>query len=240
MNATTALSVENLGVSYGGIRAVSGVRFDVAPARCVGVFGANGAGKTSILRAIGGLVPAREGTRVRLAGERIDGLDAARKARAGLAHVLEGRHVFPALSVRENLVLGMSARRDVESDPHGPMGEMLQILPELTSQLDKAAGSLSGGQQQMLAIGRALIAEPTVVMMDEPTNGLAPMLVDRVIEIVNAVVRGGAAVLIVEQRLEVARAVCSEVHVLQRGAIISTTTGQDDVLEGVLYEAYLT
>ncbi|GLZ06185.1 ABC transporter ATP-binding protein [Actinomadura sp. NBRC 104412] len=231
-----ALSLSGLVVSYGGITAVHGVSLDVPEATCVGVLGANGAGKTSLLRAAGGLEPVRGG-HVLLNGTDVTGKDAAARARMGLGHVLEGRRVFPGLSVRDNLALGATAVRGRTSTY--TVDGVLALLPELVPHLGKAAGALSGGQQQMLAIGRALVGGPRVLLMDEPTNGLAPALVNRVEEIIMRITQEGTAVLLVEQRLEVAKAVCSRVHILQRGRLVGSGTPADPGLDRNLQDAYL-
>jgi ABC-type branched-subunit amino acid transport system ATPase component len=230
------LEVSDLRVAYGGVHAVNSIGLSVGRGRCTVLIGANGAGKTSTLRAIGGLIPARGGT-VTLEGRILGGLEAAARARLGLGHVLEGRHVFPRLTVRQNLELGALAagrhRRPLELD------DVFDLLPELHNMLEKPAGSLSGGQQQLLAMGRSLVGNPSVAMLDEPTTGLAPRLVDRVIEIVAGMRARGLAVLLVEQRLEVAQAVGDDVHILRHGEIVHTTTGDDDELAGRVHDAYL-
>lgn len=231
-----ALSLSGLVVSYGGITAVHGVSLDVPEATCVGVLGANGAGKTSLLRAVGGLEPVRRG-RVLLYGTDVTGRDASARARAGIGHVLEGRRVFPGLSVRDNLALGATAAR--ARGAKYTMEGVLALLPELVPHLGKVAGALSGGQQQMLAIGRALMGGPRVLLMDEPTNGLAPALVNRVEEIITRITKEGTAVLLVEQRLEVAKAVCSAIHILRRGELVGSSTPADPDLDRTLEDAYL-
>jgi branched-chain amino acid transport system ATP-binding protein len=232
-----ALDVSQLSVSYGAVRAASDVCLSVPRGSCVALVGANGAGKTSILRGIGGLIPSRAGTRVRLADRDVARLDACGRARAGLGHVLEGRHIFAQLSVRANLELGAACA--ASGDPGEAIDDVLEMLPELGPALAKPGGTLSGGQQQMLAIGRALAGRPAVLLMDEPTNGLAPILVERVVEIIREIGQRDIGVLLVEQRLEVARAVGERVHILQRGRIIDETAGDDDRLPALVHAAYL-
>lgn len=225
------LIVENLSVRYGAVTATEDVSFTVQPGRCVVLLGANGAGKTSTLHGVGGLTPAR-GT-VTLGGENISALPAARRARAGLGHVLEGRHVFPSMTVRDNLDVARSrSGRKPERDP-------LELLPELVEHLDRAAGRLSGGQQQMLAIARAVAGAPQAIMLDEPTNGLSPKLVARTTEIIATLRDLGYAVLVVEQRLEVAQNLDADVLVLRHGRIIHEVKGNDPTLPDLLHAAYL-
>jgi len=224
------LIVEGLGVRYGGVVAVDSVSFSVAPGECLVMLGANGAGKTSTLHGIGGLASA-SGT-VMLGDTRIDRLPAARRARLGLGHVLEGRHVFPNMTVKENLSIAAPRRGRAEVDP-------LELLPELREHLGRAAGRLSGGQQQMLAIARAVAGAPQAIMLDEPTNGLSPKLVQRTTEIIATLRDLGYAVLVVEQRLEVAQTLAADVLVLRHGKVVHEVKGTDPDLPGLLHAAYL-
>lgn len=225
------LVVENLRVRYGGVVAVSGLSVAVEPGQCVTLLGANGAGKTSMLRGVSGLENAT-GT-VLLDDVRIDGRSASQRARLGLGHVLEGRHVFSSLTVAENLKAAANrAGRRSEVEP-------LDLLPELVPMLHKAAGGLSGGQQQMLAIARAVAAAPRAILLDEPTNGLSPKLVGRTIEIIANLCDLGYAVLLVEQRLEVAQALRSDVVVLRHGEAGHRGVGTDENLPAILQDAYL-
>lgn len=230
------LVVTGLGVVYGGVRAVDGVGLDVQPGRCTVVVGANGAGKTSVLRAIGGLVRVGRSTSVRLGEKALERLDAASRARLGLGHCLEGRHVFPGLTVRENLELGRIASSD-----RAPVTfeDVVQVFPELVQLQDTGAGKLSGGQQQFLAIARALMGSPRVLMLDEPTNGLAPLLVQRVVETIRRLKADGMGVLLVEQRLEVAQAVGDEIHLMSHGQLLHRTTADDEALAGIARSVYL-
>ena len=235
-HARPVLEIAGLGVSYGAVRAAEAIDLTIAPGACISLVGANGAGKTSILHGISGLVPTRPGTTVLLDGEDLIGLDACRRARAGLGHVLEGRHIFPELSVRENLALGAAGRR---RDAAKQIESVLELLPELRPALARPGGTLSGGQQQMLAIGRALAGDPKVLLMDEPTNGLASILVTRVVEIIRMITARGIAVLLVEQRLEVARAAGERIYILQRGRLIDEVDGDDGRLAEMVHAAYL-
>lgn len=228
---TNDLVVEDLCVQYGGVRAVTGLTITVSAGTCTTLLGANGAGKTSVLRGIGGLTKATG--KVTLAGQRLDGLSASRRARAGLGHVLEGRHVFPTLTVAENIAVARGrSHHEIKTDP-------LELLPELRPHLDRPAGGLSGGQQQMVAIARAVAGGPQVIMLDEPTNGLSPKLVIRTIEIIADLRDAGFAVLLVEQRLEVAQALKSAVVVLRHGATAHRGAGIDPELPDLLHSMYL-
>ncbi len=237
MTAVPIFTVEHLQVAYGGVQAVDDLTLRVAASRCVSLVGANGAGKTSTLHALGGLVPCGRTTRISLDGSSISRTVAAQRARLGLGHVLENRHVFPSLTVRQNLELGGLAAhgRRAAVDPE----EIYELFPELRDLRGRPAGALSGGQQQFLAIGRALAGRPTVLMLDEPTNGLAPMLVDRVVEVVRDIRSRGVGVLLVEQRLEVAQAVGDEIHILQHGRIVHSTGADDPDLADRVHAAYL-
>ncbi len=225
------LVVENVGVRYGAVVAVESISFTVAPGECLVLLGANGAGKTSSLHGIGGLVPSSG--RVRLGDRQLERLPASKRARLGLGHVLEGRHVFPNLTVRENLDVARS--RSGAKPPVDP----LELLPELTEHLGRAAGRLSGGQQQMLAIARAVAGAPQAIMLDEPTNGLAPKLVVRTTEIIAQLRDLGFAVLVVEQRLEVAQNLGANVLVLRHGQVVHEVKGTDPALPDLLHAAYL-
>ncbi len=231
MTTGAELTVTDLRVRYGGVVAVDGLSLTVPPGTCTALLGANGAGKTSTLRGIGGLTSASG--QVTVGDQRLDKLSASRRARAGLGHVLEGRHVFPTLTVRENLAAA-SIRGGTSTGV-----EPLDLLPELVEMLDRKAGGLSGGQQQMLAIARAVAGSPRAIMLDEPTNGLSPKLVSRTIEIIADLRKVGFAVLLVEQRLEVAQELDADVIVLRHGAAAHQLSGSDPQLPDLLHAAYL-
>ncbi|WP_432974892.1 ABC transporter ATP-binding protein [Dactylosporangium sp. CA-233914] len=225
------LKVDGLRVRYGGVTAVEDLSLTVEPGTCLALLGANGAGKTSTLRGIGGLAAAGGG--IWLDERRLDTLPASKRARAGLGHVLEGRHVFKSLSVAENLrVAAGRAPRPSEVDP-------LELLPELRELMPRPAGGLSGGQQQMLAIARAVAGAPRAIMLDEPTNGLSPKLVGRTIEILADLRDAGFSVLLVEQRIEVAQKLEADVVVLRHGRVEHRLHGTDPSLPDLLHAAYL-
>jgi ABC-type branched-subunit amino acid transport system ATPase component len=231
------LAVQNLRVEYAGVVAVNEISFNVPERSCTAIIGANGAGKSSILRALGGLTPCAAGSRVTLAGRRVEGMSAEQRARAGLGHVVEGRHIFPRLTVRENLQLGAVAAGKRRQD--GTLERVFHVFPDLRQMLDRKGAALSGGQQQFLAIARAMMGEPTLLLLDEPTVGLAPRLVDQVGEVVRSLLDTGTTVLLVEQALSVVRAVGDDVHLLSHGQLIGTTTGSDPLLADRAAKAYL-
>jgi branched-chain amino acid transport system ATP-binding protein len=231
------LEVRGLSVSYGAVRAVEDISLTVLPSQCVGIIGANGAGKTSILRGISGLCKAADQTKILLHGVSMDRLSAVARARSGLGHVLEHRHIFPALSVRDNLEI-VPRRRGLLLDTQ--LRKVLDIFPELIENMDRPAGALSGGQQQFLAFGRALMAEPSILLLDEPTTGLAPKLVRRIGEVVNRMIRTGVGILIVEQALNVIEMTCSTVHVLSHGRVVATADPKQESLRDLAQASYFT
>ena len=213
----STLTLEGLDVRYGGVRAVRGLSFEVAPGEIVGLIGLNGAGKSSTLHAIMGVAPVVGGD-VRLGGRSLRGERPEDIARAGIALVPEGRRIFAELTVEENLRLGLAARRS-----RGPADALLRSVYELFPVVEefrrRSAGALSGGQQQQLAIARALVAEPDVLLLDEPSLGLAPTVVDVVFDALAAIRERGLAVLLVEQRAQRTVAVADRSHVLANGEL---------------------
>jgi branched-chain amino acid transport system ATP-binding protein len=211
------LSVRDLTVRYGATPAVQNLTLEVAEGEIVGLVGANGAGKSTVLAAIAALVPINGGT-VAYLGEPLGGLETEEIARRGIALVLEGRHIFATLSVRENLALGGTANPDRTRT--GPALErVLELFPVLRKTYRVPAGTLSGGEQQQLAIGRALMAEPRLLILDEPSLGLAPMLVDQVFETLGEVRRAGTTVLLVEQNIRRTVALADRTYVMRSGRI---------------------
>lgn len=232
---SAALEVEDLVAGYGGkVDVLHGISVEVARGEAVAILGANGAGKTTLLRVISGLLPARGS--VRLAGTELLGLAPHRIARSGLAHVPEGRRILVRQTVAENLRLGAmgSDRREAR------LAELLDVFPVLREKLDQRAGELSGGQQQMLAIARGLMSSPALVMLDEPSLGLSPKLVDEV----SALLHGlrselGLTLLLVEQNAAVAAEVADRAYVLRRGEVAleqhaAELIGSEDVLSAYL------
>ena len=219
------LDISRLEVRYGGIVAVKGIDLRVEQGELVCLIGGNGAGKSSALRAVSGLVATPSGT-VRYDGRDMAGLRAFERARAGLALVPEGRGVFPQLSVDENLSMGAYARTDarVEADRE----HVFELFPRLQERRGQTGGTLSGGEQQMLAIGRALMSRPKLLLLDEPSMGLAPIVVQRIFEVIQAVNEDGVTVLLVEQNARAALALASRGYVMESGAI--TLSGEAEAL----------
>jgi branched-chain amino acid transport system ATP-binding protein len=211
------LRIEDLEVRYGAVHAVRGISFDVAPGEIVGLIGANGAGKSSTLHAIMGVAPIVGGD-VRLGGVSLRGMRPEDIARSGIALVPEGRRIFAELTVEENLRLGLAARRS-RGPADGVLKSVYELFPIVEEFRTRNAGALSGGQQQQLAIARALVAEPDVLLLDEPSLGLAPTVVDIVFEALAAIRERGLAVLLVEQRAQRTVAAADRSHVLSNGEL---------------------
>jgi branched-chain amino acid transport system ATP-binding protein len=212
------LSLEGVAAGYGMIRALHGVSLDVHEGEIVALIGTNGAGKTSTLRAISGLLPLASG-RITLRGQRLDGLDPAAVVSRGVIHVPEGRRIFADLTVAENLAVGAYLNRDA-ADSRRRADEVLEHFPRLKERHDQRGGTLSGGEQQMLAIARALMARPTVLLLDEPSMGLAPLLVEAVFDIVRDIAARGTTILLVEQNAAMALAIASRAYVMEGGRIV--------------------
>jgi branched-chain amino acid transport system ATP-binding protein len=217
--AATLLEVSNIETSYGPIMAIRGVSFAVPQGAIVTILGANGAGKTTILKTVSGVMDPQKGTVV-FDGRPIHGLDPDAIARRGLAHVPEGREVFPLLTVRENLRMGAYTRRDTGGIA-ADLDAVYDYFPVLRTRAEQPAGSLSGGEQQMLAISRALMARPRMMLLDEPSLGLAPRLVKEIFEIIGRINRErGVTVLLVEQNARMALQVAEYGYVLEVGRIV--------------------
>jgi len=212
------LEVQDLHVAYGHVEAVRGVSLAVPEGRVVTLIGPNGAGKTSILSALAGLVRPRSGT-VRLDGADVTGLPAHRAVAAGLSLVPEGRAILGRMTVRENLVLAGERRRERRA-LEAAIEEQVRRFPILGERRDQLAGSLSGGQQQMLAFARALLARPRILLLDEPSMGLSPILVQQIFEAVRQIHREGATILLVEQNARLALSISDYAYVLERGRLV--------------------
>ena len=217
--AEALLTVSNVETFYGPIMALRGVSFAVPAGAIVTILGANGAGKTTILKTVSGVMDPQKGT-ITLEGRQIQGLDPDRVARLGLSHVPEGREVFPFLTVRENLRMGAYTRRDADGVARD-LEMVAEYFPVLAARAEQRAGSLSGGEQQMLAIARALMARPKVMLLDEPSLGLAPKLVKDIFEIIQRINRErGVTVLLVEQNANIALHTADYGYVLELGRIV--------------------
>ncbi|SHJ29509.1 amino acid/amide ABC transporter ATP-binding protein 2, HAAT family (TC 3.A.1.4.-) [Roseomonas rosea] len=231
------LRLEDVSVSYGRVAALSGVSLEVRPGELVSLIGANGAGKSTTLKTISGLLRPAAG-RITWDGAPIAGLPPGEILRRGIAHCPEGRRVFPHLSVRENLVMGALLRRD-SAGIREDLEAMYARFPRLRERAAQAAGTLSGGEQQMLAIARALMSRPRLVMFDEPSLGLAPNLVEQVFEIVQEVRRQGLMVLMVEQNALAALSLCDRAYLLETGRVVRAGTGAELLESSDVREAYL-
>lgn len=229
------LKIDGLKVSYGGIEAVKGITFEVPERKIVTLIGANGAGKSTTLRTIAGLVKPAKG-RIHLQGEDITGLSPDRIVAKGVTLVPEGRHVFPDLTVLENLKIGAILRKD---DLTQDLNWVYELFPRLKERSWQAAGTLSGGEQQMLAVGRALMSRPKIIMMDEPSLGLAPIVVKGIFDIIKEINRMGVTVLLIEQNANMALRIADIGYVLETGNITMTGPGQQLLNDPAIKAAYL-
>jgi branched-chain amino acid transport system ATP-binding protein len=230
------LEVRDLKVHYGGIAAVKGVDFAVAGGETVCLIGANGAGKTTTLKALARIVPASGS--VRYDGHDIGHWPAHRMIGEGLALVPEGRGVFARLTVAENLAMGAYARRD-RAGIREDLDKVFAMLPRLAERRAQLAGTLSGGEQQMLAIGRALVARPRMLLLDEPSMGLAPLIVQKVFEVIRSIAAQGVTILLVEQNARLALEVASRGYVMESGRITITDTADALLQDERVRNAYL-
>ncbi len=233
---SVALVVEKLDVRHGGVHAVRGLSFEVSPGEIVGLIGANGAGKSSTLHAIMGIAPVTGGD-IRLGEVSLRGRRPEEIARSGIALVPEGRRIFAELTVEENLRLGLAARRS-RGDAGAVIRRVYDLFPIVEEFRRRHAGALSGGQQQQLAIARALVAEPDVLLLDEPSLGLAPTVVDVVFEALAAIRETGLAVLLVEQRAQRTVALADRSHVLANGELRLTLGPENANDTTAMVEAY--
>jgi branched-chain amino acid transport system ATP-binding protein len=231
------LSAHGLEVAYGEIRAVKGIDLHVEQGELVCLIGANGAGKTTTLKALAGLLPPSAGL-IRFAGERVDELPSHERVRRGVALVPEGRGIFTRLTVDENLQLGAYARRDT-GEIRADQDRVYELFPRLAERRTQPGGTLSGGEQQMLAIGRALMSRPRVLLLDEPSMGLAPMLVQKIFEIIRRISAEGVTLLLVEQNARLALEVAGRAYVMESGRVTLTGAAHDLLADPKVKEAYL-
>lgn len=230
------LEVETLGVTYGRTQAVKGVSLTVAPGEIVTVLGANGAGKTSLLRALQGAVKPASG-RITFNGRDLTGQSPAARVKEGMVLVPEGRQIFVSMSVHENLLMGAYLRRD--EAVVAEIEAIYERFPNLADRRNAQASSLSGGEQQMLAIGRALVARPRLIMLDEPSLGLSPLFVDKLFSLLGELNRDGIGILLVEQNTTMALEIAQRGYVLELGAVAIEGTAAELSADGALTEAYL-
>ena len=231
------LTVENLEVSYGDVRALDGVSLEVTEGAIVAIVGANGAGKTTLIRTIAGMLRPARG-RIMLRQADIAGLPSHRICNLGIGQVAEGRQVFPTLTVLENLEMGAMLPR-ARDDRARNLDRVLALFPKLAERKSQAAGTLSGGEQQMLAIGRCLMGKPDLVMFDEPSLGLAPTIVQDVLKTIRDLNREGLTCVLVEQNVAVSLKLASRAYVLENGRITLTGSGADLLADDRVRQAYL-
>jgi len=231
------LATRDLSTSYGGLIALSNATIDVAAGEIVCVAGANGAGKSTLLKSIVGMERPSSGS-VEFLGERIDGLAPHLVTQRGIAYVPENRRLFPRLSVADNLRLGSYLFRN-ERDREAPLETVMRLFPRLGERLPQRAETLSGGEQQMLAIGRALMTRPKLLMLDEPSQGIMPKLVDEIFAAVSAIRQAGTTVLIVEQRLTECLEIADRAYVLQTGRVTMSGTAAEIAGNAEVRKAYL-
>ena len=231
------LEVKNLSVHYGMIQAVRNVDFTVNEGEIVSLIGANGAGKSTILTTLSGLIHPSEGEIVYL-GENIASTSAKKIVEKGLVQVPEGRHVFPGLTVKENLELGAFLRKDKE-EIQKDMEAVFERFPILKERKDQDAQTLSGGEQQMLAMGRALMSRPKLLLLDEPSMGLAPIFIREIFKIIQEIQKTGTTVLLIEQNAKMALSISNRAYVLETGSVVLSGTGQELLESDEIQKAYL-
>ena len=231
------LEVKNLSVHYGMIQAVRNVDFKVNEGEIVSLIGANGAGKSTILKTLSGLIHPSEGEIVYL-GENIASTSAKKVVEKGLVQVPEGRHVFPGLTVKENLELGAFLRKDKEGIQKD-MEAVFERFPILKERKDQDAQTLSGGEQQMLAMGRALMSRPKLLLLDEPSMGLAPIFIREIFKIIQEIQKTGTTVLLIEQNAKMALSISNRAYVLETGSVVLSGTGQELLESDEIQKAYL-
>jgi branched-chain amino acid transport system ATP-binding protein len=231
------LQIDGIEAFYGRVRALAQVSLRVGVGEVVALIGSNGAGKTTTLRTISGLVHAARG-RISFAGQDVTAVPAAKRVELGIGHVPEGRRLFPRMSVQDNLTLGAYTRNDpveIEKDRQ----RVFELFPRLKERQTQVAGTLSGGEQQMLAIGRAMMTRPKVLMMDEPSLGLAPILVETIFRIIEEINQQGIPILLVEQNAHQALRVADRAYVLETGSIVKEGTGRELLESEDVAKAYL-
>ena len=231
------LEVKDLSVYYGVICALKGIHFEVGEGEIVSLIGANGAGKTTTMQSVVGLIPKRSGS-VILDGKDITKTPCHKIVRMGMTQVPEGRRIFQELSVYENLLMGAFSQKNKSSFKQD-IEEIYQRFPRLAERRNQIAGTLSGGEQQMLAMGRALMSHPKLLMLDEPSMGLSPLLVDQVFEIIKDINKSGTTVLLVEQNAGKALAISDRTYVLETGQIVLSGTGAELASSPEVRKAYL-
>ena len=232
------LCVKNINVFYGSIHAIRDVSFHVDEGEIVTLIGANGAGKTTTMHAISGLLRVRSGE-ISYCGQLISKMEAHKIIRLGLAQVPEGRRVFSGLTVQQNLQMGAYTRKDGKDAIQNDFDMVYDLLPRLKERRNQPAGTLSGGEQQMLAIGRALMCKPRMLLLDEPSMGLSPLLVKEIFKIIRDVNRNGVTVLLVEQNAKMALSIAHRAYVMETGTIVMSGNAADMLQDDQVRKAYL-
>ncbi len=230
------LNVENINVYYGAIHAVKDISFEVNEGEVVTLIGANGAGKSTILKTVSGLLHSRTGS-ITFLDQKIGGIPAHKIVSRGLAQVPEGRQVFLQMTVEENLEMGAYTRPGGEVDPS--LAQVYEQFPRLKERRRQVAGTLSGGEQQMLAMGRALMSKPKLLMLDEPSMGLAPILVEQIFDIIQTLHKAGTTILLVEQNAQMALSVADRGYVLETGRVVKTAPAHTLLEDEAVKKAYL-
>ena len=229
------LKIDDIHVYYGAIHAIKGVSFEVGEGEIVALIGANGAGKSTILKTVSGLMHPRSGS-ITFCGDNIAHTDAYKLLRTGLAHVPEGRRIFQQMTVQDNLEMGAFIHKEVNKDD---LDRVFNYFPRLKERRKQIAGTLSGGEQQMLAMSRALMSRPKLMMLDEPSMGLAPILIDQIFEIIKQLHADGTTILLVEQNASKALEIADRAYVLETGNITLSGTGAELASSDAVRKAYL-
>ena len=232
---STILKIDDIHVYYGAIHAIKGVSFEVNEGEIVALIGANGAGKSTILKTVSGLMHPRSGS-ITFMDENITHTDSYKLLRHGLAHVPEGRRIFLQMTVQENLEMGAYINKEVSKED---LEMVFNYFPRLKERRKQIAGTLSGGEQQMLAMSRALMSHPKLMMLDEPSMGLAPILVDQIFEIIKQLHKAGTTILLVEQNARKALQIADRAYVLETGAVTLSGTGSELTQSDAVRKAYL-
>ncbi|MCF2595752.1 ABC transporter ATP-binding protein [Pseudoflavonifractor phocaeensis] len=233
---STVLKVDGINVYYGAIHAIKNVSFEVNEGEVVTLIGANGAGKSTILKTVAGLLSSRTGS-IEFMGEKLGAIPAHKIVTKGLALVPEGRQIFLQMTVEENLEMGAFTRPKSEIEPG--LADVYERFPRLKERRRQIAGTLSGGEQQMLAMGRALMSKPSLLMLDEPSMGLAPILVEQIFDIIQELNHHGTTILLVEQNAQMALSVAHRGYVLETGKIVTTGSGEQLLEDEAVKKAYL-
>ncbi len=229
------LKVENINVYYGNIHAIKDISFEVNDGEVVALIGANGAGKSTTLKTVSGLLPSRTGS-ISFLGQSIDKVPAHKRVAMGLSQVPEGRRIFLQMTVLENLQMGaFTSKEDMKAD----LDNVFERFPRLKERKNQIGGTLSGGEQQMLAMGRALMSHPKLLMLDEPSMGLAPILVEQIFDIIKELHKAGTTILLVEQNAEMALKIADRAYVLESGQITVSGTGKELAASDRIKKAYL-